>query len=373
VAVCPVKTVEMKENKVGFLEPICSSECNNCGICTEVCPVIHEELINTVEPLAGYSAWSNSPDTVVNSSSGGIFYEIARFIMEAGGKVSGAVMLNNRVHHITSNNFEDLKQMRGSKYIQSKTINVFLQIGELASDSTFLFSGTPCQVAAIKNLWAFHNHDSEKLITCDLICHGVPSYLLFDRYMQHYSKNRSSLIVDFRDKTFSWQNYAVKILYRDGKSRITPSKRDIFMRSYLTDIALRESCYKCRFSRIPRVGDVTLGDFWGVPDSFRNDRGTSAIIVNSEKGEAILNKLSDEKLVTLNKVDLNTITRKNRRVLSGMIRIPRERVQYLEALAKGRLRTSYLQFVFPIWLLSKMRGGVNRIKGPIKKLWGGNG
>lgn len=361
----------MEESKFGFLEPVLSSNCLDCGTCSKVCPVIHEELINTVEPLAAYSGWSKSPDIIANSSSGGIFNEIAGFVVKAGGKVSGAVMQNNRVHHITSNNFEDLKKMRGSKYIQSKTINVFVEIGELASDSAFLFSGTPCQVAAIKNLWAFYNHDSAKLITCDLVCHGVPSYLLFDRYIQHYSKNRSFLMVDFRDKTFSWQNYAVKILYRDGKSKITPHKTDIFMRSYLTDVALRECCYNCKFSRIPRVGDVTLGDFWGAPGSVRNERGTSAIIANSEKGVAILSKLSDEKLITLNKVDLSTIIRKNRRVLSGMTMIPRRRVQCLESLAKGSFRTSYIQFVFPIWLRNKIRGGINRIKGPMENILGG--
>jgi coenzyme F420-reducing hydrogenase beta subunit len=309
----------------------------------------------------------------MDSSSGGIFHEIARFVMEAGGKVSGAVLQKNRVHHIISNNFDDLKKMRGSKYVQSITIDVSLEIGELSSYSTFLFSGTPCQVAAVKNLWSFHRNDSAKLITCDLVCHGVPSYFLFERYIQHFSKKRQFLKVDFRDKTFSWENFAVKILYYNGKSKVTPHKRDIFMRSYLTDVGLRESCYKCKFCRIPRGGDITLGDFWGVPDSIRNEKGTSAIIGNSKKGMSILNKLSDRRLITLNKVGLSTIARKNPRVISGFTKIPKERVQYLEALTQGGLHTSYLKFVFPIWMLRRIRSGINRIKGSMEKLWGENG
>jgi len=152
VAVCPVKTVEMKENKLGFIEPINSSECKNCGICTEVCPVIHEELVNSAEPKDTYSTWSNSSDVLKESSPGSIFYEVARLVIEAGGKVSGSVMKEHRPHHIISDDLKEVGWMRGAKYIQSKILRVFSTIGCTTQDSPFLFYGTPCQVAAVKNL-----------------------------------------------------------------------------------------------------------------------------------------------------------------------------------------------------------------------------
>lgn len=354
MAVCPEKTAEMQENKLAFWEPLNSSECKHCGTCTEVCPVVCEKLFNAAEPIATYSAWSNSSDVLKGSSSGGIFYEVARLVIEAGGKVSGSVMKEHRPHHIISDDLKEVAWMRGSKYIQSKTLGVFSTIGCTAQDSPFLFCGTPCQVAAVKNLWAFYNKDVTKLITCDLICHGVPSYLVYDSYEKHYSTKEKILSIDFRNKAFGWEKYSIKINFSNGKSRITPNKKDIFMRSYLADIGLRESCYNCKFSRIPRVGDITLGDFWGVPHHLRNKTGTSAIIANSEKGAEVLAKLGKEERITLKEVDINAIARRNQRVLSGLIEMPKERNKYLSCLLNKGFYATYRKFVKPIWLRRRL-------------------
>ena len=333
--------------------------------------MVCEKLVNATEPIATYSAWSNSSDVLKGSLSGGIFYEVARLVIEAGGKVSGSVMKEHRPYHIISDDLKEVAWMRGSKYIQSKTLGVFSTIGCTTQDSPFLFCGTPCQVAAVKNLWAFYNKDVTKLITCDLICHGVPSYLVYDSYEKHYSTKEKILSIDFRNKAFGWEKYSIKINFSNGKSRIIPNKKDIFMRSYLADIGLRESCYDCKFSRIPRVEDITLGDFWGVPHNIRNNRGTSAIIINSKKGAEILNKLKEAKRVTLHNVDINVIASKNRRILSGITMIPRERVRYLETSADGTFRTAYYRLVFPVWLRNRGRGAINLIKTHVKKTLGG--
>jgi coenzyme F420-reducing hydrogenase beta subunit len=316
--------------------------------------VIHEELINTAEPFVAYSAWSNSPDIVMDSSSGGIFYEIARLVIEAGGKVSGSVMKDNRPYHIISDDLKEVAWMRGSKYIQSKTLEVFGQFPDLSGDSPFLFSGTPCQVAAAKNLWVFHKQNERKLVTCDLICHGVPSYLVYDSYAKHYSNKNKIISIDFRNKAFGWENYSIKINYSNGKNRIIPGKEDMFMRSYLADVGLRESCYNCKFSRIPRVGDITLGDFWGVPNHMRNKTGTSAIVANSTKGLKILAKLEKENRIVLKAVDINTIARKNPRLLSGLIEMPKERSEYFNCLSNKGFYAAYRKTVKAIWLRRRL-------------------
>ena len=353
-AVCRRKTAGMKESELGFWEPLNSSECKHSGTCIEICPVMHEELIHTAEPLVAYSAWSNSPDVIMESSSGGIFHEIARLVIEAGGKVSGSVMKDNRPYHIISDDIEEVGGMRGSKYIQSKTLEAFGQFPDLSGDSPFLFSGTPCQVAAAKNLWVFHKHNERNLITCDLICHGVPSYLVYDSYAKHYSNKNKIISIDFRNKAFGWEKYSIRINYSNGKNRIILGKRDRFMRSYLADIGLRESCYHCKFSRIQRVGDITLGDFWGVPKHMRNKRGTSAIIANSEKGAQILAQLEKEKRITLKEVDINAIAKKNQRLLSGFLSMAKERKEFLDCLASKGMHIAYKQFVKPIWLRRRL-------------------
>jgi len=316
--------------------------------------VINEELINTIEPVAAYSGWSNSPEVIMESSSGGIFHEIARWVIEAGGKVSGSVMKEHRPYHIISDDIREVARMRGAKYIQSKTLEVFGQFHDLSGDSPFLFSGTPCQVAAAKNLWVFHNHNERNLVTCDLICHGVPSYLVYDSYTKHYSHKNKIISIDFRNKAFGWKNYSIKINYSNGKNRIILGKQDRFMRSYLADVGLRESCYHCKFSRIPRVGDITLGDFWGAPQHMRNEKGTSAIIANSEKGAQILVQLEKKGRITLTEVDTNAIAKKNRRLLSGFLPMAKERKEFLDCLASKDMHIAYKQFVKPIWLRRRL-------------------
>jgi coenzyme F420-reducing hydrogenase beta subunit len=325
------------------------------------------------KPLAAYSAWSNSPHIVLNSSSGGMFSEIAVHVTNSGGKVAGSQMRASRPHHIVSDRLEDVARMRGSKYIQSKTLSLFSSIVKSAVASPFLFSGTPCQVAAVKNLWSFHNYDPRNLITCDLVCHGVPSYLLFDRYVQQKTKKQKIGMVDFRNKSSGWRNYSLKISFRGGTTTITNHKKDIFMRSFLADVGLRESCYRCIFSRIPRVGDITLGDFWGVPAGVANEMGTSAILVNSGKGMSILEKVVRQGRITINIVDFHEIARKNRRVVDGYTKIPAERNEFLETLLNAGLPTAYRKFVVPILLRNRIRGAYGVISSRIKSIGASNG
>lgn len=140
------------------------------------------------------------------------------------------------------------------------------------------------------------------------------------------------------------------------------------MRSYLADVALRESCYKCKFCRVPRVGDITLGDFWGVPANIGNQKGTSAIIVNSQRGIPILKKLAQEGRITINEVDIAAIARKNRRLLSGNTTVPRERVHFLNTLVSADLPTAYTKFVLPIRLKNKILGALNLMRRKIRKI-----
>ena len=281
VASCPLNAIKMIENEYGFLEPkIDLKICNNCGVCCNVCPIISFKTCNDNNP-ACYAGWSLDSQNVLNSSSGGIFFELAKNVIENRGLVAGVTMVNKRPIHILSNELKLIKDMRGSKYLQSNTSEVFKDIIKIKDNRMVLFVGTPCQVAALKNIYKCYHKNTKNLICCDIICHGVPSYKIFDSYIKTKSEDTLENI-SFRNKTFGWKNYSIKIDFMNGLHLLTLQKKDKFMKTYLSDVGLRESCYNCLFQCIPRVGDITLADFWGVPKELKNDNGTSAIIVNSK-------------------------------------------------------------------------------------------
>ena len=327
-AVCPVNAIKMVENKNGFLEPKVDLKiCNQCGICNKICPVISFKNCNENNPDC-YAGWSTNSENILKSSSGGIFFEMAKNIIKNNGMVAGVVMNNKRPIHKLSNNINVIEDMRGSKYLQSNTLKVFQEIIKLKDNKKTLFVGTPCQVAALKNIYEFYHKNTKNLITCEIICHGVPSYKIFDEYLKTISKTTLKN-VSFRDKTFGWKNYSIKIDFNNS-NKITPQKKDLFMKTFLSDIGLRESCYNCPFQQIPRIGDITLGDFWGVPKELKNKNGTSAIIVNSEKGRELIEKLKRDKKISTKKTTLPTIYCNNPRLISGYVERPNIREEFFE-------------------------------------------
>lgn len=295
---CPRKCIKMVYDNEGFRYPHVDSTCNKCGVCIKKCPVLQDcnfgEKLH--EPYV-FGGFSDDDNIIRKSSSGGIFTVIAEFIINNGGAVSGVCFQENlSLQHVIASDCSQLEHMRGSKYLQSNIDNIYSEIDILLrKNCEVFFVGTPCQVAGLN---MFLGKEYENLITCDLICHGVPTQKFFDKYIAYYEKRNSSKArcIKFRDKKRGWKEYFITINFEDGKTESRSVYKDVFMKGFLEDIYLRPACYKCKFVGIPRIGDITLGDFWGIDeiDSILDeDKGVSAIITNSSKGLRVFENIKD--------------------------------------------------------------------------------
>lgn len=238
----------------------------------------------------------------MNSSSGGMFTAVSDLILDRGGVVYGAAFDENfTVRHQRAETRKGRDRFRGSKYVQSDLGDTFSQVKkDLLDGREVLFTGTPCQVAGLKNFLNQSKVDRFKLYSCDLVCHGVPSPKIFHDYFAFmtgkYHSSAESLT--FRYKPPGWRAQAMRISFKNGKKYIADAGSDLFYRLFLPNLILRDSCYACPFASVDRTGDLTIGDFWGIEKSmpdFEDEKGVSLVLVNTEKGrrlfEAVKNAL----------------------------------------------------------------------------------
>lgn len=225
-----------------------------------------------------FVAWSTDKENLLHSSSGGIFLELAKKMLSKGGKVVGVVMDGIKAKYVLSNNLEEIKQMRGSKYISS---NPSLVIKEMRNCmEKILFVGLPCHVEAVKR-----SCNKDDMITCDLRCHGLPKRGVFEEHIEKISNGRDIKSIQFRDKKAGWERESSRIcqsLIVKFSNGDTYDSFDQYMINYMDGKTLRRSCKTCKRSN---VGDITIGDFWGVPPHLENRLGTSLVVINTEKGK----------------------------------------------------------------------------------------
>lgn len=306
VNVCPKNCISMSADKEGFLYPVVDFvKCIDCGLCEQVCPVLRP-VKNETEPLV-YAAVNNDESVRLQSSSGGIFTLLAESVLDREGVVFGACFDQNwNVVHDYTETKEGLAKFRGSKYVQSHVGNCFIQVKTfLDSGREVLFSGTPCQVAGLKN---YLRKPYSNLFTVDLVCHGVPSPELWRRYLQEavcrvYGIKKKNLInldeyisdISFRAKDKGWKKFNIKIIFRNGKVEMMPFFENSYMNVFLSDLSLRPSCYACPTKLHHVQSDITLADFWGVneikPD-IDDDKGCGLILINCEEKLDFLYKMN---------------------------------------------------------------------------------
>ena len=354
-AVCAMDCITMHPDAEGFLHPrINSAACTDCGLCRQVCPVyrgkpsegVKEREETEGKPLRVFAAWHLDEAVRRESSSGGVFTALAENILARGGVVVGAAFDDRLVvRHILIETSADLHRLRGSKYVQSEISSALYRQARdlLKQDRPVLFSGTPCQVAGLR---CFLRQPSEKLFCCDLICHGVPSPLLFARYVQHNQTRGNQLAkVSFRDKTTGWKHFSVRQHLQKGGSRLFSMYADPYMAAFLHDCALRPSCYDCKFASPTRSGDLTIADFWGVakkyPEYDRDDKGTSLVLVNTPRGLAWLHAC--RKRLFLGPADFDTAVARNPMLVRSSHRPPQRDTFYrdLDALSFPALVRRY--------------------------------
>lgn len=294
--ICPKKCIFMKDDNEGFLYPIVDYNiCIKCKRCVNVCP-INNNIKSYNTPIA-YACYNKDENIRLNSSSGGIFSLLAEKMIDRGGVVFGAVFNDNfEVEHKYIETKENIELLRGSKYVQSKIGTSYRQVKDfLESGREVLFSGTPCQIAGLKNylVKAYSN-----LLTVDLICHGVPSPYVWQKYIKFRENKAGSEIskITFRNKKMGWKQYSVSFLFKNNTEYNKIYSNDLYMTAFLKNISLRPSCYNCRFKTLNRPSDITLADFWGVQNIFPeidDDKGVSLIFINSQSGEKIYSEILD--------------------------------------------------------------------------------
>lgn len=317
VDACVSDALEPSFSKDGFLYPSKHLEkCLECGKCESVCPVLHNYCVDGSFEIYPVAAWSRNESIRMNSSSGGVFAELAKYIIANAGKVIGAITIGLGVRHQLIETVQEIESLQGSKYLQSNTSGIYKKsLSLLKEGHTLLFSGTPCQVNALLK-FVHKKKYKGKLYTCDLVCHGVPSYSLFIKYLNLYEK-KTTKVLGFRDKKNGGPRLAMLLEFQDGKKMRSPYPQDPFLRCFALDLAMMKSCYNCRFAGLNRCSDLTLGDFWGSY-SYTNEKskGLSLVLVNTAKGEELLNSVQN---VEHHKVSWKeALNLKNPRLYSGV-------------------------------------------------------
>ena len=295
---CAQKAIQMKPNNEGFLYPVIDeSLCKNCGLCSRMCPN-NSPAAKTI-PKAVYSGWSRDESIRIQSSSGGAFSEIALQILKHQGVVFGCTLNKElKAEHTFIENESELKKIRGSKYVQSyigdsyKNARTFLNEGR-----EVLFSGTPCQIAGLK---AFLKKEYRNLWTVDIICHGVPSPRVWQDYVKYIEDiyNDKVNAVEFRSKKYSWIFFGMNISFHKSKNiYYGPYYDDPYIRCFLRDYFLRQSCSTCKYTSIDRVSDFTIADWWGYRKTDKKDKdfqykGVSLILANNERAVNLAENLN---------------------------------------------------------------------------------
>lgn len=294
---CPKRCISWTEREFGFRYPqIDKDACVNCGQCEKVCPI--DKALEVSAEQKAYAAVHKDDEVLAKSTSGGAFTAIADAVFAQGGIVYGAAMLDGmQVKHIRTSGKDDFEGLRSSKYLQSDTGTTYQMVEQdLKQGKTVLYSGTPCQIDGLKN---FLGKDYENLYTVDIVCHGVGSQAYFDKYMD-YARERYGKIkaLRFRSKEYAGWSCGGGVVVVDSSDclkKIPYRDFDNYYYSYfLSRDIYRKSCYSCKYANTNRVGDFTLGDYWGVEAlnlPLQTKNGCSLLLVNNRHAMLLLDEI----------------------------------------------------------------------------------
>ena len=298
---CAKGAISFVQDNESFLQPqVDADRCVECHLCEKVCPEIQQEFYQHDAAGDVYAGWNKTDRQV--SSSGGAFSSIARYVLAKGGVVYGSTLDENlECKHIEVTDIAGLDKLRGSKYMQSATGTIFMAVKKhLIAGKYVLFSGTPCQVSG---LYSYLKKEYPKLITMDLICHGVPSNEIFSQYVKKL-KNRLGKAENLRITNYEFRRrdgwgFSISISTTISNCRKIYGIDALYMSAFDRAATFRRSCYQCHYATANRVGDFSIGDFWGlghqgVPFKYDMTKGVSLLLVNSDKGRVIITELGED-------------------------------------------------------------------------------
>lgn len=299
-SICPKNAITMEYDEEGFLYPkIDKKKCVDCGLCERICPIINRKKEERCEQKA--YIFQHKDDAVRRqSTSGGAFTAIAEYVIEKEGIVYGAIFDENfKVIHTGIDRKEDLYKFRNSKYVQSEIGNCYKEVKDnLNWGKIVCFSGTACQIEGLKS---FLKKDYENLILVDVVCRAVPSPLIWKKYLNMQKKRYKDIKkIMFRDKYYGYKYSNLSIYNKDNNKKQEYHQgveTDPYLRAFFSNICDRPSCHKCSFRKRYRVSDITIWDCFNVEDfnkKFNDDKGTTRVLVHTEKGKNIIEALSDK-------------------------------------------------------------------------------
>lgn len=295
--VCVKNAISMAANNEGFLYPnIDESICVKCGACELACPVLHTSKINKDTLPEAYAVQNKDEKIRMDSTSGGAFTAIARYVLSKGGVVFGAVF-NEKfdVVHSYIETDAELSKIRRSKYVQSCIGKTYKQAKTFLDQGRWVcFSGTPCQIAGLKR---YLRKDFENLVTIDIACHGVPSPLFWRKYKDYQEKKFASKInfADFRYKKNGYSSSVMALHFENGKTYYHGHESDYMLKAFFAEIVSRKSCYNCNFKSLQRLSDFTIFDCWSIghfEKSMNDNKGTTTLLIQSSKAAEIWTMIS---------------------------------------------------------------------------------
>lgn len=291
--ICPKDAIFFETDKEGFWYPrIDKKKCIDCNLCERVCPHINIPNNTDFEQPLIFAAYSLNSEIRYKSTSGGIYYELAKAFIDAGGYIVGCVYDSDfkGAHHVIGNTLEDLKHIMGSKYFQSDTENIYEKVKKiLGTGKKVLFCGAPCQTAALLN---YVGEKKDNLYTVDFICRGINSPLAYKMFIKELERKYNSTIkeVHFKDKSKGWVNLGTRVEFENGKKYFQTKHMDPWVSAFIFgNLYMRPSCHNCDYKQLPRKSDISLGDFWGLDFTIdEGKKGVSIIMVNNSKGKELL-------------------------------------------------------------------------------------
>lgn len=371
--VCPQNCISIQLTKEGFLYPNIKEDiCVHCGVCLKACPTENIENHRN-KPSQTWAFRNRNEADIMKSASGGVADVASKIILRQHGVVYGAAYDDDFVvKHIEVVDQDMRKKLQSSKYVQSDINDCYAKAKkQLAKGRTVLFTGTPCQIAGV---YAFLGEDKPNLYTIDLICHGVPSPKLFQKYLEWQDKRMNGRVIYFNFRSKDKRGWGTQYLIETKTKRKTKTKTfslDRYGKHFMAGDCYRECCYQCAYADIKRVGDITVGDFWGIVKShpdFYSPKGVSSVFINTEKGKRLFEQIKEQ-------ADVRSVTLEEGLVKQGNLVKPTVRLAS---------RNSFYKDVDTIDYIDKMKVGLQireRIKAVlpaktiqlIKQKLGGNG